>query len=83
MSITRTALRQGSGRIVLFYANRDEDSVIFASALTELAAEHPDRLLVVHWLESVQGLPSQDAAARRSRRRTRRTTRSSAGRRRS
>ena len=30
MSITRTALRQGSGRIVLFYANRDESSVIFA-----------------------------------------------------
>ena len=59
MSITRTALRKGSGRIVLFYANRDQDSVIFASALTELAAEHPDRLLVVHWLESVQGLPSQ------------------------
>lgn len=59
MSITRTALAQGSGRIVLFYANRDESSVIFGSALTELASEHPDRLLVVHWLESVQGLPSQ------------------------
>ena len=59
MSITRTALRQGSGRIVLFYANRDESSVIFANKLAELAAEHPDRLLVVHWLESVQGLPTQ------------------------
>jgi 3-ketosteroid 9alpha-monooxygenase subunit B len=59
MSITRTALRKGSGKIVLFYANRDQDSVIFASALSALAAEHPDRLLVVHWLESVQGLPSQ------------------------
>jgi 3-ketosteroid 9alpha-monooxygenase subunit B len=45
---------------VLFYANRDQDSVIFASALAGLAAEHPDRLLVVHWLESVQGLPSQE-----------------------
>lgn len=60
MSITRTALAQGSGRVVLFYANRDERSVIFASALAELAAEHPDRLLVVHWLETVQGLPTQD-----------------------
>ncbi|MFC5178631.1 2Fe-2S iron-sulfur cluster-binding protein [Nocardioides taihuensis] len=58
MSITRTALRDGSGRVVLFYANRDEQSVIFAAALRELAAEHPDRLQVVHWLESVQGLPS-------------------------
>jgi 3-ketosteroid 9alpha-monooxygenase subunit B len=60
ISITRTALEQGTGRIVLFYANRDEKSVIFARELTALAAEHPDRLQVVHWLESVQGLPSQD-----------------------
>ncbi len=58
MSITRTALDQGSGRVVVFYANRDERSVIFASELTRLAAEHPDRLQVVHWLESVQGLPT-------------------------
>lgn len=60
MSITRTALARGSGRVVLFYANRDERSVIFGAELARLAAEHPDRLLVVHWLESVQGLPSQE-----------------------
>ncbi|WP_374999455.1 2Fe-2S iron-sulfur cluster-binding protein [Aeromicrobium sp. CTD01-1L150] len=60
MSIIRTALARGSGRIVLFYANRDECSVIFAGALAELAVEHPDRLQVVHWLESVQGVPTQD-----------------------
>jgi 3-ketosteroid 9alpha-monooxygenase subunit B len=60
ISITRTALEQGTARIVLFYANRDEKSVIFGGELTALAAKHPDRLLVVHWLESVQGLPSQD-----------------------
>jgi 3-ketosteroid 9alpha-monooxygenase subunit B len=60
ISITRTALQQGTGRIVLFYANRDERSVIFAEELTRLAADHPERLVVVHWLESVQGLPSQD-----------------------
>lgn len=60
ISITRTALQQGTGRVVLFYANRDESSVIFAAELTRLAAAHPDRLVVVHWLESVQGLPSQD-----------------------
>jgi len=58
MSITRTALAHGSGRVVVFYANRDERSVIFAEELTRLAAEHPDRLQVVHWLESVQGLPT-------------------------
>jgi 3-ketosteroid 9alpha-monooxygenase subunit B len=60
MSITRTALAHGSGKIVLFYANRDESSVIFGSELTALAAEHPHRLVVVHWLESVQGLPTQE-----------------------
>lgn len=60
MSIIRTALIRGSGQIVLFYANRDERSVIFHGALAELAAAHPDRLQVVHWLESVQGLPTQD-----------------------
>jgi 3-ketosteroid 9alpha-monooxygenase subunit B len=58
ISITRTALQQGTGRIVLLYANRDERSVIFADELTRLAVDHPDRLVVVHWLESVQGLPS-------------------------
>ena len=63
MSITRTALREGTGRIVLFYANRDERSVIFAGELARLAVEHPDRLQVVHWLESVQGLPSQQQVA--------------------
>lgn len=60
MSITRTALSEGSARIVLFYANRDESSVIFAKELAALAAAHPDRLQVIHWLESVQGLPSQE-----------------------
>ena len=28
--------------------------------LSRLAATHPDRLTVVHWLESVQGLPTHD-----------------------
>ena len=60
MSITRTGLRDGTGRLFLLYANRDERSVIFAEPLRELAAAHPDRLQVVHWLESVQGIPSPD-----------------------
>ena len=41
ISITRTALQQGTGRIVLFYANRDEKSVIFARELTELVRRAP------------------------------------------
>ena len=60
MSITRTALAEGSGHVLVFYANRDERSVIFARELAELAAAHPDRLQVVHWLESVQGLPTAE-----------------------
>jgi 3-ketosteroid 9alpha-monooxygenase subunit B len=49
--------------VVLVYANRDERSVIFAEALRDLAAKYPDRLTVVHWLESLQGLPSANALA--------------------
>ncbi|MDG3011460.1 ferredoxin--NADP reductase [Rhodococcus sp. D2-41] len=59
MAILKSALSQGSGKVVLIYANRDEKSVIFAEELRRLAAEHPDRLTVIHWLESVQGLPSR------------------------
>jgi 3-ketosteroid 9alpha-monooxygenase subunit B len=60
ISIAKSALARGSGRVVLLYANRDEKSVIFARELTELAQKHPDRFVVVHWLESVQGLPTMD-----------------------
>jgi 3-ketosteroid 9alpha-monooxygenase subunit B len=58
MSIIKSALLSGTGRVTLVYANRDERSVIFAGELASLSASHPDRLTVVHWLESVQGLPS-------------------------
>src|SRR5689334_6485547 len=63
MSICKSALAEGTGKVVLIYANRDEDSVIFAATLRELAAKYPDRFTVVHWLESVQGLPSAAALA--------------------
>jgi 3-ketosteroid 9alpha-monooxygenase subunit B len=59
LSILRAALRLGRGRVALLYANRDERSVIFAEELRQLVAAHPDRLVVVHWLESVQGLPGR------------------------
>jgi 3-ketosteroid 9alpha-monooxygenase subunit B len=61
MSICKSALSEGSGQVVLLYANRDDRSVIFGDALSELAAKYPDRLTVVHWLESLQGLPSATA----------------------
>jgi 3-ketosteroid 9alpha-monooxygenase subunit B len=59
LSILKSALAAGSAQVVLVYANQHENAVIFAGQLRELADEHPDRLHVVHWLESVQGLPSR------------------------
>ena len=63
ISILKSALSQGGGRVVLVYANRDETSVIFRDELRALAAEYPTRLTVVHWLESLQGLPTPDQFA--------------------
>lgn len=64
MSICKSALAEGSGQVTLLYANRDERSVIFADTLRELTAEYPDRLTVVHWLESVQGQPGTATLAK-------------------
>ncbi|MBO0853918.1 MAG: ferredoxin--NADP reductase [Nocardia sp.] len=63
MSILKSALARGSGRIVLVYANRDPESVIFAEELRELTGKDPQRLTVVHWLENLQGLPSTEGLA--------------------
>lgn len=63
MSILKSALSVGVGAVTLFYANRDERSVIFADELCSLAAEYPRRLTVVHWLESLQGIPAVDQLA--------------------
>jgi 3-ketosteroid 9alpha-monooxygenase subunit B len=59
LSILKSMLAVGHGRIVLVYANQHEKSVMFADLLRELAQAHPDRLHVLHWLESVQGRPSR------------------------
>ena len=67
MAICKSALSQGGGQVTLLYANRDENSVIFAARLRELAERYPDRFHVVHWLESVQGMPSAAALARLAR----------------
>ncbi|MEU6558916.1 ferredoxin--NADP reductase [Nocardia nova] len=63
MSILKSALARGSARIVLVYANRDPESVIFAEELRELTAKNPQRLVVLHWLETLQGLPTVDGLA--------------------
>ena len=61
MSILKSALRAGRGRIVLIYANSDERSVIFGSKLRELHGAATGRLVIVHWLDAVQGPPSTAA----------------------
>ena len=63
MSILKSALHAGRGRVVLVYANRDERSVIFGSVLRRLVSEFADRLVVVHWLDSLLGVPSAEALA--------------------
>lgn len=61
MSILKSALATGAGRIVLVYANRDDRSVIFDGELRDLAERHPDRLTVVHWFDCAQGPPTVPA----------------------
>lgn len=63
LSILKTALHTGSGQVALIYANHDDASVIFRDELIDLAAEFPGRLAIVHWLESVQGLPTDAGLA--------------------
>jgi 3-ketosteroid 9alpha-monooxygenase subunit B len=64
MSILKSALAGGRGRVVLVYANRDEGSVIFGPLLRRLALDSGGRLVVVHWLDSLLGVPSVAALAR-------------------
>lgn len=59
LSILKSALVHGRGMLTLIYANRDERSVIFRAELQQLARRHPGRLRVIHWLDSVQGVPQQ------------------------
>ncbi|MFI9045898.1 2Fe-2S iron-sulfur cluster-binding protein [Streptomyces sp. NPDC053427] len=63
ISIVKSSLTQGRGRLALLYANRAESTVIFRDELRELAEDYPDRLQVFHWLESLQGLPAADRLA--------------------
>ncbi|WP_422747086.1 2Fe-2S iron-sulfur cluster-binding protein [Mycobacterium sp. WMMD1722] len=57
MSIAKYVLEQTNRQVALFYANRDQSSVIFADQLRAMSKEHVERLHVVHWLEELQSLP--------------------------
>ncbi|MDX2676679.1 ferredoxin--NADP reductase [Streptomyces soliscabiei] len=61
MSILKSCLWGGRARVTLIYANRDENAVIYAGELQALQRQYAERLTVLHWLESVQGVPSAAA----------------------
>jgi 3-ketosteroid 9alpha-monooxygenase subunit B len=63
MSLIKTALKHGSRRVRLFYANRDAASVIFKDEFDALLRSHPDRLEVRHHLDAVAGLTTADEVA--------------------
>jgi 3-ketosteroid 9alpha-monooxygenase subunit B len=59
LSILKSALAVGTGKVTLVYANQAEEAVMFAGPLRSLAEQYPERLHVIHWLESLQGLPTR------------------------
>ncbi|QMU21019.1 ferredoxin--NADP reductase [Gordonia rubripertincta] len=63
MSILKTALLRSDRSVVMFYANRDQDSIIFRDELDDYAARFADRLTVHHWLDVVHGFPSSERIA--------------------
>lgn len=63
IAIAKSILFGGVGDVVLIYANRDQDSVIFGAELRDLEQRFADRLSVIHVLESVQGYPTRRTLA--------------------
>jgi ferredoxin-NADP reductase len=61
ISLVRTALKNTSRRVRLFYANRGRNSVIFADALTSLAEQHADRLEISFHYDDERGVVAPSA----------------------
>ena len=61
IAIVKTALATTERRVHLLYANRDRDSIIFATELDDLVAQYGDRLRVVHHLDADQGFVNAEA----------------------
>jgi len=64
ISIIKSALATSQRAMKLFYANRDESSVIFKAELDELARAHPERLEIVYCHDDVDGFLDLDSAKR-------------------
>lgn len=56
LSLIKSALTTTTRRLRLFYANRDQASIIFRAELDGLVHAHPGRLDVVHHLDAEHGL---------------------------
>ncbi|WP_084611572.1 ferredoxin--NADP reductase [Tomitella biformata] len=63
ISILKTALLRADSSVVLFYANRDSDSVIFRRELEDYARDFECRLKVHYWFDDVHGFPSSEKIA--------------------
>jgi 3-ketosteroid 9alpha-monooxygenase subunit B len=63
MSILKSVLAADRGRVALVYANRDDQSVIFTTELRKIAVAAGGRLVVMHWLDSLQGTPTAAGVA--------------------
>lgn len=55
ISLLKSVLVSTSRRVELVYANRDRESIIFRRELDDLAARYPERLRLVHRLDSESG----------------------------
>ena len=56
MSLIKSALKNTSRKVRLFYANRDKPSVIFDGEFEALAKAHAGRLEIMHHLDATQGI---------------------------
>lgn len=60
MSILKSALMNGSGRVHLSYANRTRSAVIFSRELQALQEAYPTRFSIEHWLDDEGGMATTE-----------------------
>lgn len=61
MSILKSSLSQGLGKIKVFYANKDKNSIIFKEELDRLLEQYAQRLEIHYWLDDVTGYATADS----------------------
>ena len=60
LSLVKTALATTQRSVRVLSANRDSDSIIFGSALAELAERLPGRFEIYHHLDALEGLVTEN-----------------------